>query len=58
MEKFKGILNPTDIHMFLVFSNKEGINILDYLMKEMNRFLRGFGVNLEDFKKIIDLREL
>lgn len=61
MEKFRGIFKPTDIRMFLAFSNKEGINTLDYLIREMSKFLKDFGstVNMDpdDFDGIIDLRE-
>ncbi len=61
MQTFRGIFNPTDIRLFIAFSNKEGINTLDYLMKEFNRFLRTFGksVGLDSnkFDGIIDLRK-
>ncbi len=56
-QNFKGIFNPEDIRMFLRFHNDE--NMLTYLMNWYNKFLRvynPFGVNLEKFKQITDLR--
>lgn len=61
IQSFKVIFRPTDLRLFTAFSNKEGIKIIDYLMKFFNEFLGMYkdmpGVELDDFKGIEDLRK-
>ncbi|KKM24618.1 hypothetical protein LCGC14_1603310 [marine sediment metagenome] len=61
MQTFKGIFNPTDIRLFVAFSNRDGINTLDYIMNHFNRFLKDFGKTVgmdpKEFIGIYNLRQ-
>ncbi len=61
MQSFKEIFTPTDIRLFIAFSNKEGIDTLDYIMNHFNRFLKDFGktvgMDTDEFYGIYNLRQ-